>query len=587
MRFLLTLARAYPWRTAFTLFAMLLAGVMEGIGLLLLLPMLSAATGDENQGDDSSLFGFGGLVTDTIRAFGITPSVGPLLIVIVACILLKSVLLLLARTQVGYTVAHVATDLRSALLRALLAARWEYYVRQPIGSLANAVGSEAIRASAGYLYGATVVALLIQASIYAGVALLVSWEAASAALLSAAVVLVALSRLMRMAQQAGTRQTQLLGSLSTRLIDSLQSVKPLKAMAREDLVGPVLETENKRLNRALQKQVISMEALSSSQEPMVAIILAVGLYVALIHWGMPINTVMVMVLLLARLLTHLAKVQRQYQTMLMYDSAFWSLQSTIDNARRASEGKPGGLLPSLEHSLRIEGVTFAYGDTQVLQRASLSIPAGTFTALVGPSGVGKSTIADLITGLLRPQQGQILVDGVPLQDIDLRRWRRMIGYVPQDTFLLHDTVLHNVTLGDPTLMRADAETALRAAGAWDFVAAMPQGIVTSVGERGTALSGGQRQRIAIARALAHQPKLLILDEITSALDRESEAAICRTLQQLRGRLTILAISHQPVLVEAAERVYRLQNGTALLIVDGGTPVAASQTIPGETNLAEG
>ncbi len=587
MRFLLTLARAYPWRTAFTLFAMLLAGVMEGIGLLLLLPMLSAATGDENQGDDSSLFGFGGLVTDTIRAFGITPSVGPLLIVIVACILLKSVLLLLARTQVGYTVAHVATDLRSALLRALLAARWEYYVRQPIGSLANAVGSEAIRASAGYLYGATVVALLIQASIYAGVALLVSWEAASAALLSAAVVLVALSRLMRMAQQAGTRQTQLLGSLSTRLIDSLQSVKPLKAMAREDLVGPVLETENKRLNRALQKQVISMEALSSSQEPMVAIILAVGLYVALIHWGMPINTVMVMVLLLARLLTHLAKVQRQYQTMLMYDSAFWSLQSTIDNARRASEGKPGGLLPSLEHSLRIEGVTFAYGDTQVLRRASLSIPAGTFTALVGPSGVGKSTIADLITGLLRPQQGQILVDGVPLQDIDLRRWRRMIGYVPQDTFLLHDTVLHNVTLGDPTLMRADAETALRAAGAWDFVAAMPQGIVTSVGERGTALSGGQRQRIAIARALAHQPKLLILDEITSALDRESEAAICRTLQQLRGRLTILAISHQPVLVEAAERVYRLQNGTALLIVDGGTPVAASQTIPGETNLAEG
>lgn len=587
MRFLLTLARAYPWRTALTLLAMLLAGVMEGIGLLLLLPMLSAATGDTSQGADSSLFGFGRLVTDALQASGITPSVGTLLIAIVLCITLKSVLLLLARTQVGYTVAHVATDLRSALLRALLAARWEYYVRQPIGSLANAVGSEAIRASAGYLYGATVVALLIQASVYSGVALLVSWEAASAALLAAAAVLVALSSLMRMAQQAGTRQTQLLASLSTRLIDSLQSVKPLKAMAREDLVGPVLETENKRLNRALQKQVISMEALSSSQEPMVAIILAVGLYMALIQWGMPISTVMVMVLLLARLLTHLTKIQRQYQTMLMYESAFWSLQSTIDNARRDCEIKAGGLPPRFERCLRLEKITFGYGNTQVLRNASLSIPAGSFTALVGPSGVGKSTLADLITGLLRPQEGRITIDDVPLDHMDLKQWRRLIGYVPQETFLLHDTVLNNVTLGDPTLTQADAEAALRAAGAWEFVVAMPDGIQTSVGERGAALSGGQRQRIAIARALAHQPKLLILDEITSALDRESEAAICRTLQQLGGHWTIFAISHQPALVEAAERVYRVQNGTAVLVMDRGTSVAGSPTLQGKTNLAGG
>jgi ATP-binding cassette subfamily C protein len=242
------------------------------------------------------------------------------------------------------------------------------------------------------------------------------------------------------------------------------------------------------------------------------------------------------------------------------DSAFWSLQATIEGAKRNCEAAPGGLTPLLEKSLRLDKVTFGYETTQVLWDASLSIPAGSFTAIVGSSGAGKTTIADLFTGLIRPQQGHIWIDDLLLEQVDLRQWRRMIGYVPQETFLLHDTVLQNVTLGDANLTEADAEEALCAAGAWDFVRALPMGVRSSVGERGAALSGGQRQRIAIARALAHRPKLLILDEVTSALDPDSEAAICRTLQGLRGQLTILAISHQPAIVQAADSVYRLERG---------------------------
>ena len=136
----------------------------------------------------------------------------------------------------------------------------------------------------------------------------------------------------------------------------------------------------------------------------------------------------------------------------------------------------------------------------------------------------------------------------------------MLGYVPQEILLLHDSVLNNVTLGDPALTEADTEWALRAAGAWDFVAAMPEGLHTSVGERGARVSAGQRQRIMLARALAHQPRLLILDEATGALDPVSEAAICRTLRALRGQLTIVAVSHQPALAEFADSVYRLSEG---------------------------
>jgi ATP-binding cassette subfamily C protein len=181
---------------------------------------------------------------------------------------------------------------------------------------------------------------------------------------------------------------------------------------------------------------------------------------------------------------------------------------------------------------------------------------------MGPSGAGKSTLLDLLCGLTEPQSGEVRIDDVPLHDINLRQWRHMIGYVSQDTILLHDTVLNNILVGEPSLTADDAERALRQAGAWDFVSALPDGMLTVVGERGGLLSGGQRQRIAIARALAHKPSFLILDEPTSALDPESERTICETLQLLAQDLTIIAVSHQPAVINAADRVFILSNGIA-------------------------
>jgi ATP-binding cassette subfamily C protein len=142
----------------------------------------------------------------------------------------------------------------------------------------------------------------------------------------------------------------------------------------------------------------------------------------------------------------------------------------------------------------------------------------------------------------------------------MRAWRRRIGYVPQDNLLLHDTVRMNVSLGDSDVDEAAVRAALRAAGASEFVAAMPHGIEEIVGERGARLSGGQRQRIMIARALAHEPRLLILDEATSALDRDSERAICDTLAALKGDIAILAVAHQPAMQRIADRVYVVTNG---------------------------
>jgi ATP-binding cassette subfamily C protein len=160
----------------------------------------------------------------------------------------------------------------------------------------------------------------------------------------------------------------------------------------------------------------------------------------------------------------------------------------------------------------------------------------------------------------------------------MHSWREKIGYVPQEMSLFHDTVLNNITLADPNISREAAEAALRTAEAWDFVSAMPEGLDTVVGERGAKISGGQRQRVAIARALARNPRLLILDEPTTALDPETESAICETLLKMKGSVTILVISHQSALVEIADITYLISDGAILPNVSG-TPVVENSASP--------
>ena len=561
MQLILLFARAYPARTAVMLACLLLAGVAEGISVAGGVPLItSVASPTASETAPARAGGVGWYVSAALRGLGFEPTTGVLLLLVASGIFVRAVLVLLANKQVGYTVAHMATDLRLTLIRAVLRSRWEYYVHQPLGTFATAVAAEARRASDAYLHATTLVALLIQAAAYVAVGCLVSWRATLVTLLVAALILAVLTRLVRTARKAGARQTSVTKSLLRRLTDTLQSVKPLKAMGQESLVGSLLEAETRQLNRALQREVASKEAMYALQDPLMIAFLAIGLYAAQSRLSLPLATVIILAVVCGRIIGALSQAQKELQRMAACDSAFWSLRATIAAAEAAREPDAGVAAPALRCAIELRDIRFAYDGEAVLDAASLTIPAGELTAIVGPSGAGKTTVADLIIGLLRPQAGKVLIDGVPLQTYDAQRWRALIGYVPQDTFLLHDSIGVNVALGDRDLLRADVEAALRAAGAWEFIAALPEGTDTVVGERGLRLSGGQRQRIALARALVRRPQLLILDEATAALDPDTETEVCKTLQRLRGAMTILAVCHQGPLIAVADRVYRVDAG---------------------------
>jgi len=240
------------------------------------------------------------------------------------------------------------------------------------------------------------------------------------------------------------------------------------------------------------------------------------------------------------------------------------MEETIARAEAELEPNPGSERPDLQRSIRILDIDLAFDEHVVFQGASLEIPAGKITALVGPSGSGKTTLSDLVIGLTVPDRGEVLIDDLPLSKVELRSWRQQIGYVPQEMFLLNDTIRVNVTLGEKELDDDQVRRALERAGAWEFVSNAAGGLDALVGERGALLSGGQRQRIAIARALVHEPSLLILDEATTALDPDTESALWRSMTELRGQVTILAVSHQIRLSEIADRIYRVENRQVFL-----------------------
>jgi ATP-binding cassette subfamily C protein len=236
----------------------------------------------------------------------------------------------------------------------------------------------------------------------------------------------------------------------------------------------------------------------------------------------------------------------------------------IERCEAGAEASAGRVEPvPLRREVRLEAVRFRYragSASPTIEDLSLDIPARRTTAIVGPSGAGKSTVADLIMGLITPEAGTIAVDGVPLAPDRIRGWRAGIGYVPQDTFLLHDTVRANLLWARPEASEAELVEALRQAAADSFVERLPSGLDTVIGDRGVLLSGGERQRLALARALLRRPQLLILDEATSALDSENERRILRAIEELHGQMTILVITHRLSTVRGADVIHVLEEG---------------------------
>ncbi|MBB3066591.1 ABC transporter ATP-binding protein [Limibacillus halophilus] len=543
---------ANPWTV---LIALVLASFAEGLGMASFLPLLSVAM---NQSAEGSLAY--DLISGLLGSIGLSVNLMNLLSLIVVAVILKATLTIVAMNHVAHAVARVSTGLRARLLKNVMAARWSYFTSQPVGRMANAVSVDATQAGQSYFMAARVMAESIRALVLIIVALTISWEAALYAIIVGVSIAGSLNFLVRLSKKAGYRQQKRTAELVIHLSDALNNMKPLKAMAKHEGLERLFTDRIAQLQKALHRQVISNVARTSAEEVLIVLVMTISFFIATDVMGSPVTPLLVVGVILIQTLGAVGKVQQYFQKSVVFEAAHVAVQSLIKEARKEQESNQGRGVPSLNQSIELDKVSFGHKDLPILKDFSARIVANRIYVLTGPSGAGKTSIIDLILGLHRPQSGQVLLDGRSLEDLDLHQWRGMVGYVPQELALFHDTVRANVTLGDPRISEADVEESLKVAGAWDYVTKLPEGLDTVVGERGTRLSGGQRQRVALARALALKPKLLLLDEVTSALDPKSEQDICKRIRALAGQVTIIAVTHRPALLAVADEVWHLDSG---------------------------
>ncbi len=546
-----------PVRNILVLLCLLGSGAAEGIGIASLIPLIIAAGGEA--GKKSAIADY---VLDAMRALGLPTGSLFLLFALVLGLLGKAALSLLAMHHVGRAVAEVGTRMRMNLINALMEARWGFFIHEPMGRFATALTMEAGRASEAYNAVAQLLSHIIQAAVYLTIAAAVSWKVALFAAAIGIVMMLSLNRFIVATRRNARKQTKKTRNMVIRLADVLAGLKPIKAMGRQARFGVLLARDARAIDLAMRRQFFAKNAGRLLQEPIVFLCVGLGIYVTLRVATIPLTELIVMSLLLVKTVTVIGQVQEDLQAVNNAESGYWAVHGVVEDALRAREEIKSGRGPTLDRCIEICGVSMAFGKKRVVEDASFVIPAGGITAIVGASGAGKTTLVDLILGLHSPLSGQVLLDGVPLQELDVIQWRSMVGYVPQELSLFHESIMSNISLGEPGVTRSAVERALRQAGAWEFVSQLSDGVDHVVGERGAALSGGQRQRISLARALVHHPRLLILDEATSALDPVTEAGIVDNVRDLarRNGITVLAISHQPAWTSVADRIVRMQNG---------------------------
>ena len=546
---------------------MLAVSAAESASLVLLVPMMEALglqTGSAGAGQ------IAGAVRRALEAVGLGTSL-PVVVALYAGTVAAQTLLSRWQATSFYALEHrFVARLRKQLYLAVTGSTWTFFVQARASDLTHALTSELQRVGVATYQLMGLVGSALVAAVYLGLALRVSPVMTGLAIVCGLVPLLLVGGRIRRASVAGDRIDKASEEFYAATIEHLAAAKTTKSYGAEDRSSELFE----RLARAVARTNIDSMRLHVNDRALIdlaGVATLAGLLLFAVRGLHLANAeVLLLLFLFARVMPRLTSLYTGMHGLLGLLPSFravMDLQARCEAAREPVADRAASA--ALRRHVRLEQVTYRYPSrtTPAIARLSLTIDAGATTAIVGVSGSGKSTVADLLLGLLTPDQGQVLIDDVPLDPSRMTAWREQIGYVAQETFLFHDTVRANMLWACPDASDADILDAFRQAAADRFVAALPLGLETVLGDRGMRLSGGERQRLALARALLRRPALLVLDEATSALDSDNERLVLQSIQALRGRVAIVIITHRLSTIRGADRVHVLDGGR--LVESGG------------------
>ena len=526
------------------------------LGMGAIVPLVSQA----NAGDGGANSTVTVLLKRIFEVFGIEYSFASLLLFLGAALILKSVTAFLAMRHVAISGADVTTKLRMRLLNAATNARWSYFVNHKPGEVSAMVATQANAAGEAFLSVAFLVTNSISGMGLLIAAAIISFKLVIVSLISIVALAYPLNFVLKLAGESGKQQFKISTELTSGVQDVMGNMKPLKSMARQHHFVEIFSINILNLRQSLIRVMVSQHGVFHGQDILGAILILIGIYVSVVVLKTPLSELLAVGIIFYQVVDLVKRMQLNLQNSTVSQQSYYGVMDTVVRAEAEAEHDEGTGTPLLERAITFDDVSFAYGKKIVLTHVNLECAANEITVLIGPSGAGKTTLVDLIIGFYLPQKGRLMIDGVDMRDVKLSAWRSKIGYVPQELTMLRGTIADNIRLGETAVSDEAIVEALRLANALSFVEALPDGINSDIGTMGARLSGGQRQRLSLARALVLKPKLLLLDEVTSALDDASEAEICENIKSLAGQFTIVAITHKPAWKLIADRIYNVSGG---------------------------
>lgn len=537
----------------------LCSAALEGVGIGLIIPMLGIIAGDR---DPAALSGISAL----FQQIGSGMDDRQRLIVIAAAafalICLKNVLAFANTVLATFIYGKAGHSIRGALSRQLLRVGYPFFMKENPGRLLNIISNESWRASDAVQ---TVLAALVNSSaavILLSFLLLLSWQMTS--LVALGLVLVQLLHYVLSATlKAPSRDVTAFNSeLAARMLHLVHAGRLIRIFGQEAREKAVFDSASNAVRRAafvLQTRQGLLPPLTETLHSALFLAVVVGAWSV----GVSFPVIVAFVVLLYRLQPHMRALQLAWSQIQGWSGSLEEVRWLLDSSDKPRPPEGREPFRGLRQQLRFDDVTFRYPSSDsrdvVLQSAAFEIRGGRSTALIGRSGAGKTTIVNLLCRFVEPDEGNILVDGIPLNRIDPVQWRSRVALASQDLELVDGTILENITYGREATA-AEVKHAARMAEAHGFIESLPQGYQTVVGYRGASLSAGQRQRVALARALVRDPDILILDEATNAVDGLSEAAIVETLKSRAGRRTTIVISHHRSTISFCDEVVILGGG---------------------------
>ena len=541
------------YKTMSAQFFVILAGFIETIGLISLLPIIAVLVNKEGPISNNSI------INNFFESFPFLLDIKILLIILIFLVILKSCFLFLSNLIAVKYCVYITSFLRQQLINNIFKAKWSHIIELSAGSISATLSKETQNSGKCFnqLFatgqGVIFSILLISLSMF------LNWKFSLLVIALVFIIFIFLNKLLVLADKYSLKENLSMRDLLSSFNDDINNLKPVKAMGFVNLIISNIKQKIELL-RKFQTHLDTLTVLRNSlTEPMVIIICGFMFYFFLLPLNLTVPELGAFIVIFVRNIMILSRTQSQLQKILMSHNAYILVKDVINKSKKFKEIYKGNERITYKKDLKFSNLTFNYHKKEILNKINLTIPFSKITLIQGPSGIGKTTIVDLIVGLYKPNNGKIFVDGKNLNKIDMNFWRSNISYVSQDFSFMSGTIKDIFTKGTKNVTNAQIKTVLQELNILNLINSLPKKLDTDIGKFGIKLSGGQRQRIAIARALLRQPKILILDESTSALDLKNEKRLINLIKKSLKQVTIVIISHKKIFRNIAHNNYLFED----------------------------